>query len=78
GTFSHDHLVERGDLDAATGSIFLPLWIYAGFSNTVTLTYNLTDGTSSQDTTTIATDAFSDEGGHTTPTVVKASRKAPC
>ena len=77
GTFGHDYLVAHGDLDANTGSIFLPVYgLYAGFTNTVTLTYNFTDGSASQDSTTITTDNFSDECDHTTPTVIKARTKS--
>lgn len=73
GTYSNSYLTERGDLQSATGEIFLPVYgLYAGFSNTVTLTYYFTDGSSTQDSTTIVTAAFNHPCGLGDPTVLQA------
>jgi hypothetical protein len=72
-TYSNAYLTERGDLDPSTGEIFLPIYgLYAGFSNTVTLTYSFNDGSSKQDTITIATDPFTHPCGLDNPTVLQA------
>ena len=47
GTYSNSYLTQRGYLMAATGEVFLPVYgLYAGFTNTVTLTYHFQDGSS--------------------------------
>ena len=71
-TFSHDYLVARGDLDAGTGQIFLPIWgLYHQYSNTVVLTYSFQDGSTKQDSKVIATSSFSDDCGEFAPTKVQ-------
>ncbi len=74
GSYSYSYLLDRGDIVAQSGTVFLPVYgLYAGFSNTVTLTYRFVDGSSKAATTTIATAAFDDEGcGYNNPTVLKA------
>jgi arylsulfate sulfotransferase len=73
GTYGHDYLVERGYLDPATGTIFVPVYgLYGAFSNRVTLTYLFTDGSSTAVTTIVATDTFADSCNHQNPTVVQA------
>src|SRR5712691_1092199 len=63
GTYSHDYLVARGFLLPPSPEIFLPVYgLYDGFTNTVTLTYHFLDGSSKQDSTTISTASFNDEG----------------
>jgi arylsulfate sulfotransferase len=68
GNYSHDYLVSRGFLQSS-GRISLPVYgLFAGFTNTVTLTYYFFDGSSKQDSTTITTRAFDDEGcGYNNP-----------
>ena len=71
GSFSHDYLAARGNLDANTGDIFLPVYgLYANFVNTVTLTYFFTDGSSSNATTSITAGNFADSCNHATPTKI--------
>ncbi len=72
GTFAATYLIDRGDLDSDTGQIFLPVYgLYAGYANSVTLTYQFLDGSSKQDSTTITTDAFTDTCGYDAPVVVQ-------
>ncbi len=73
GTYSRAYLTERGYLNPDTGEIFLPVWgLYSDFTNTVTLTYSFSDGSSKQEGTTIATAAFDDPCGYKTPTILQA------
>jgi hypothetical protein len=73
GTYSNAYLSERGYLNSQTGDIFLPVWgLYAGFTNTVTLTYLFTDGSSKQDSTTIVTGPFDDPCGYQNPIILQA------
>jgi arylsulfate sulfotransferase len=73
GTYSNDYLTERGYLNADTGEIFLPVWgLYADFTNTVTLIYSFSDGSSKEDTTTLTTDAFDDPCGYQNPIILQA------
>ncbi len=63
--------MERGDI--GTGMIFLPVYgLYDNYTNTVTLTYVFNDGSSKQDSTSIATTAFDDPCGYETPTILQA------
>src|SRR6266516_4153609 len=74
GTYSHDYLVSRGFLQPPPSEeIFLPVYgLYAGFTNTVSLTYSFLDGSSKQDSTTIATATFDDPCGYDNPTILQA------
>jgi len=74
GTYSHDYLVSRGYLQPPSDEIFLPVYgLYDGYTNTVTLTYYFLDGSSKQDSTSITTDVFDDQGcGYKNPTVLQA------
>ncbi len=68
GTYSSDYLTSRGDLDSATGQIFLPVYgLYSGFANPVTLTYYFQDGSSKQASTIITTAVFDDPCGYNRP-----------
>ena len=72
-TYSNDYLTARGDLQAGTGKIFLPVYkLYANATNGVTLTYAFTDGSSKRGTTTITTAAFDDPCGYDKPTILQA------
>lgn len=71
--FSASYLTSHGYLDAAAGTIYLPVYgLYAEHSNLVTLTYDFFDGSLKEDTTTIPTGSFTDLCGISTPTVLKA------
>jgi arylsulfate sulfotransferase len=72
-TYSNSYLTGRGYLQPETGQIFLPVYgLYAGFTNTVTLTYYFLDGSSKQDSTTVTTATFDDPCGYDNPTVLQA------
>src|SRR5215469_18105723 len=61
GTYSDDYLASRGYVNPP--EIILPVYgLYAGFANTVTLTYRFLDGSSKQAVTSITTLAFDDQG----------------
>lgn len=71
-TYSSSYLASRQYL-LSSGQIFLPVYgLYPNFTNTVILTYRFRDGSSKQDTTTIATTAIDDPCGIITPTKLKA------
>jgi arylsulfate sulfotransferase len=74
GTYTSDYMVTRGYLVPPSQQIFLPVYgLYDDFANTVTLTYQFSDGSSKQDSTTITTALFDDEGcGYKNPTVLQA------
>ncbi|MEP7072514.1 MAG: aryl-sulfate sulfotransferase [Verrucomicrobiota bacterium] len=77
GTYSNSYLAERGDLQSGTGDIFLPVYgLYAGFDNTVTLTYFFNDGSSKSDSTMISTSTFNHPCGLGDPTVLQARTDA--
>lgn len=72
-TYSKSYLIQRGFLQAGSGDILLPVYgLYAGFNNTVTLTYHFLDGSSAQANTTIATADFTHPCGLDHPTVLQA------
>ena len=70
GTYANYYLVDRGFENQQTGEITLPVYgLYAGYNNTVTLTYRFMDGSSRQANTTITTATFDDQGcGYNNPT----------
>jgi len=71
GTYAKEYLVARGFLQG--DEIFIPVYgLYANSANAVTLTYSFLDGSSKQDSTTIATAAFDDPCGYGNPTVLQA------
>src|SRR6266700_3390212 len=73
GTYSHDYLVSRGFPQPPSEEIFLPVYgLYESFTNTVSLTYYFLDGSSKQDSTTIATATFDDPCGYKNPTILQA------
>jgi hypothetical protein len=64
-TYSRDYLIGRGYLQEATNTIYLPVYgLYDGFKNSVGLTYEFLDGSSSEAATSITTPAFSDPCGY--------------
>ena len=73
GTYSNDYLVSRGfepPPPASNTTVTLPVYgLYAGYQNTVRLTYRFLDGSSKQAVTSITTAAFDDQGcGYNNPT----------
>ena len=72
GTYANYYLVNQGFENPQTGEIMLPVYgLYAGRTNTVTLTYRFKDGSSKQANTTITTATFDDECGHSNPTLLQ-------
>jgi arylsulfate sulfotransferase len=71
--YSSAYLQSRGYLDVTNGQITLPVFgLYANYSNTVTVTSALVDGSSQEDTVMVATGQFTDTCGQGTPTVLQA------
>jgi arylsulfate sulfotransferase len=68
GTYSNDYLLSRGFEHPP--EIILPVYgLYAGYANTVRLTYRFLDGSSNQAAVSITTAAFDDQGcGYNNPT----------
>src|SRR5215470_7156561 len=67
GTYSNDYLLSRGFEHPP--EIILPVYgLYAGYANTVRLTYRFLDGSSKQAVTSIATAPFDDPCGYDNPT----------
>jgi len=68
GTYDNPYLLSRGFEHPP--EVDLPIYgLYAGFANTVRLTYRFLDGSSKQAVTTIATATFDDQGcGYNNPT----------
>ena len=71
GTYSNDYLVSRGfEQPPPATTVTLPVYgLYAGYANTVRLTYRFLDGSSKQAVTSITTATFDDQGcGYDNPT----------
>src|SRR5437762_8786706 len=71
GTYANDYLVSRGfEQPPPATTVIVPVYgLYAGYANTVTLTYRFLDGSSKQAVTSITTATFDDEGcGYDNPT----------
>jgi len=68
GTYSNQYLVGRGFEHPP--QVILPIYgLYAGYANTVRLTYSFMDGSSKQTATSITTATFDDQGcGYNNPT----------
>lgn len=72
GEYSAAYLTER-DFLQVNGDIFLPVYgLYSGTTNTVTLTYTFTDGSSKQATTTITAAVYRNSCSLDEPTIVQA------
>ncbi len=73
-TYGRDYLLERGYIIPPSQQIFFPVYgLYDGFTNSVTVTYFFLDGSSKDDSTTITTAAFDDQGcGYKNPIVLQA------
>ncbi|HEY6152938.1 MAG TPA: aryl-sulfate sulfotransferase [Candidatus Udaeobacter sp.] len=70
GTYSNDYLVGRG-LEHPP-EVILPVYgLYAGYANTVRLTYRFLDGSSKQTVTSIVTAIFRDPCGYDNPTILQ-------
>lgn len=73
GTYSHDYLAGRGYIQTSTGEVFLPVYgLYADYTNTVTLTYTFSDGSSKGESTTITTPVYDDPCQYNTPKILQA------
>src|SRR2546423_11689104 len=71
GIYANDYLVSRGfEPPPPATTVIVPVYgLYAGYTNTVTLTYRFLDGSSKQAVTSITTATFDDEGcGYDNPT----------
>src|SRR5215469_1658645 len=71
GTYGNDYLLSRGfEQPPPARSVIVPVYgLYAGYANTVTLTYRFLDGSSKQAVTSITTATFDDQGcGYDIPT----------
>src|SRR5215471_10041710 len=67
GTYSNDYLLSRGFEHSP--EIILPVYgLYAGYANTIRLTYRFLDGSSKQAITSITTATFDDPCGYDNPT----------
>src|SRR5947207_13468464 len=71
GTYSNDYLASMGFVNPP--QIILPVYgLYAGYANTVRLTYRFLDGSSKQAVTSITTATFDDQGcGYNNPTKIQ-------
>ncbi len=75
GTYSTDYLVSRGFEHPP--EIILPVYgLYAGYANTVRLTYRFMDGSSKQAVTSITTATFNDPCGYDNPTILQRRTNA--
>ncbi len=74
GTYANAYLVSRGYLQG--NEVFLPVYgLYAGYVNTITLTYTFQDGSSKKAATTVTTATFDDPCGYDKPTILQARKK---
>jgi arylsulfate sulfotransferase len=72
GTYANYYLVNRGFENPQSGDITLPVYgLYAGRTNTVTLTYRFKDGSSKQAHTTITTAVYDDQCGYNKATLLQ-------
>jgi len=72
GTYENSYLVERGFENQQTGQIRLPVYgLYAGYQNTITLTYRFLDGSSKRANFRIQTATFHDPCGYDNPTLLQ-------
>ena len=73
GTFSQSYLIERGYIVPGSEEVFLPVYgLYADYANTVSLSYQFLDGSTKEDSVTIATAPFDDPCGYDEPIVLQA------
>ena len=76
-SYTASYLASRGYLQPGNGEIFLPVYgLYASYTNTVSIVYHFRDGSTKNDSTTIATGAFTDPCSISTPTVLQARTSA--
>jgi len=75
GTYANDYLASRGFEHPP--EIILPVYgLYAGYNNTVRLTYRFLDGSSKQVNTSITTATFNDPCGYDDPTILQRRTNA--
>lgn len=71
GTYANQYLVRRGFEHPP--EVILPVYgLYAGYTNTVRLTYRFLDGSSKEAVTSITSATFDDPCGYDSPTIVQA------
>ena len=71
GTYANQYLARRGFEHPP--EVILPVYgLYAGYANTVRLTYRFLDGSSKEAVTSITTATFDDPCGYDHPTIVQA------
>jgi arylsulfate sulfotransferase len=76
-TYTADYLSQRSYVDHLGGSITIPVFgLYASFVNHVSITYGFRDGSSRNETITIATGAFEGPCGLGNPEVLQARTSA--
>jgi arylsulfate sulfotransferase len=71
GTYGNDYLLSRGfEQPPPATTVTVPVYgLYAGYANSVTMTYRFLDGSSKQAVTSITTATFDDQGcGYDNPT----------
>ena len=74
-TYSGAYLSSRSYINVSTGAVVVPVFgLYANYSNTVTLKFSFTDGSSQQDNVTVTTPDWTDTcgGAYSNPTIVQA------
>lgn len=72
-TYFADYLRSRGYLDSSSDRVTVPVFgLYAGYTNTVNLTYRFTDGSVQTGSVTVTTPVFNDVNGYNRPTVLQA------
>src|SRR2546421_1036835 len=74
GIYANDYLVSREfEPPPPATTVIVPVYgLYAGYTNTVTLTYRFLDGSSKQAVTSITTATFDDPCGYDNPTILQA------
>lgn len=77
-TYSQRYLLSRGYVDSQTKQLVVPVFgLYAGYNNTVALTYVFHDGSSEGAVTNVATQPFDDACHYGSPTVHLPRTAAP-
>jgi arylsulfate sulfotransferase len=74
-TYSGSYLFSRNYINVNTGAVVVPVFgLYANYSNTVTLTFSFSDGSTQTNNVTVLTPNWTDTcgGAYNNPTVVQA------
>lgn len=71
-TYTQAYLASKGYVDIQANKITVPVFgLYDGYTNSVTLTYFFSDGSSRDETTTVTTELYSDPCGYKNMTAVQ-------